>query len=87
MYSCLVRSYYRNNFLFFLKKKGIEVSVHFDPPLHRQKYLARYSKRLTNTDQLAKEIVTFPMYPDLKKKEILKIFAVIKEWYKKNVKK
>ena len=72
---------------FFLKKKGIEASVHFDPPLHKQKYLKSYKKKLPNTERLAKEIVTFPMYADLKKKEILKIFRVIKEWYKKNVKK
>ena len=87
MYSCLVKPYYRNNFLFFLKKRKIEVSVHFDPPLHRQKYLSKYKAKLPNTDLLSKQIVTFPMYPGLKKKEILKIFATIKEWYKKNVNK
>lgn len=87
MYSCLVKSKYRNSLLFFLKKKGVEASVHFDPPLHKQKYLAKYKRKLTNTETLAKEIVTFPMYPDLKKKEILKIFRTINEWYKKNVKK
>ena len=87
MYSCLVKSNYRNNFLFFLKKKGIEASVHFDPPLHKQKYLAKYKKKLLNTETLAKEIVTLPMYPGLKKREILKIFTTINEWYKKNVKK
>ena len=87
MYSCLVKSKYRNNFLFFLKKKGIEASVHFDPPLHKQAYLAKYKKKLLNTERLSREIVTFPMYPSLKKREILKIFATIKEWYKSNVKK
>tara|TARA_B100000949_G_C14239247_1_gene432703 strand:- start:54 stop:1169 length:1116 start_codon:yes stop_codon:yes gene_type:complete len=87
MYSCLVRSYYRNNFLFFLKKKGIDVSVHFDPPLHKQKYLNKYRKKLKNTDFLAKEIVTLPIYPDLKKDQIFIIFKTINEWYKKNVKK
>ena len=87
MYSCLVKSHYRNNFLFFLKKKGIDVSVHFDPPLHKQKYLIRYRKKLKNTDILAKEIVTLPIYPSLKKNDILIIFKTINEWYKKNVKK
>ena len=87
MYSCLIKSYYRNNFLFFLKKRGIDVSVHFDPPLHKQKYLIQYSKKLKNTDVLAKEIVTLPIYPSLKKNEIFIIFKSINEWYKKNVKK
>jgi len=87
MYSCLVKSFYRNNFLFFLKKKGINVSVHFDPPLHKQKYLNKYRKKLKNTDFLAKEIVTLPIFPDLKKSQTFIIFKTINEWYKKNVKK
>jgi len=84
MYSILVRSNYRNNLLYYLKKNNIEASAHFDPPLHRQKYLNKYSRKLKNTDKLAKEIVTFPIYPGLKQMEMNRIFKVIKNWYKKN---
>ena len=41
MYSILVKSNKRNSLLYFLKKKKIEASAHFDPPLHKQKYLKR----------------------------------------------
>jgi dTDP-4-amino-4,6-dideoxygalactose transaminase len=61
--------------------------VHFDPPLHKQKYLNKYRKKLKNTDFLAKEIVTLPIFPDLKKSQTFIIFKTINEWYKKNVKK
>ena len=84
MYSVLVKANKRNNLLFYLKNRGIEASVHFDPPLHRQKYLKKYSTRLPNTEVLAKRLVTLPIYPSLKKKEINKIFKTIENWYKKN---
>ena len=85
MYSLLIKTKYRNNLLYYLKSRRIDASVHFDPPLHKQKYLNKYKKRLVNTDKLAKEIITLPMYPDLKENEIKRIFKVIKNWYKKNI--
>ena len=83
MYSVLVKQKYRNNLLFYLKNNGIEASAHFDPPLHMQKYLKNFAKRLINTEILAKEIVTLPIYPLLKKSEQDRIFKIIKKWYKK----
>ena len=32
----------RNNFVDYLNKKGIGASVHFDPPLHKQKIYSKY---------------------------------------------
>ena len=84
MYSILVSSKYRNNLLYYLKKHNIESSVHFDPPLHQQKYLKKYSKILVNTEKLAKEIITLPIYPRLKQNDLNRIFKVIENWYKKN---
>ena len=88
MYSFIIKPSKRNNFLYYLKKNGIEASVHFDPPLHHQKYLKKYKKdKLPNTEILAKSLVTLPMYPDLKKNEINRLFKTIINWYKKNYKK
>ena len=67
----------------FLKKNNIEASAHFDPPLHQQKYLKKYSKKLPNTEKLAKEIITLPIYPILRQNDLNRIFKVIKNWYKK----
>jgi len=86
MYSILINSKYRNNLLYYLKKNNIEASVHFDPPLHQQKYLKKYSKKLPNTEKLAKEIITLPIYPRLKQNDLNRIFKVIKNWYKKSKK-
>ena len=83
MYSILVKQKYKNKLLHCLKKNGIEASVHFDPPLHMQKYLKNFTKKLINTEILAKQIVTLPIYPLLKTTEQNKIFKVIRNWYKK----
>ena len=70
-----------------MKKKGVEVSAHFVPPLHKQKYLKKFNKiKLPNTEKLSKEIVTLPIYPNLKKKQLSIILKLIDKWYS-NVKK
>ena len=82
MYSIQIKSNLRKRMLHYLKKKNIAASVHFDPPLHKQKYLSKYRKKLHNTEKLSKEIITLPIYPNLKKNEINRIFKTIKNWYK-----
>jgi len=87
MYTFLIDSKYRNKLLYHLRSKNIEASAHFDPPLHKQNYLKKYSKiNLKNTDILAKKIISLPMYPELKDNHINKIKKTIKDWYIKNVK-
>ena len=87
MYSFQCNKKFRNSLLHYLKKKNIEASAHFDPPLHLQKYLKKYSINLPNTEILAKEIITLPMYPNLNKREIYRVLKNIENWYKENVKK
>ena len=79
MYTVRVPQKYRNVFLDFMRKKSIEVSVHFDPPLHQQKYLKKYyKKKLLKTDILSKEIVTLPIFPDMTKKQVHYVIKNIK---------
>lgn len=88
MYTCLVKQNVRNNFLNYMMRNGIEVSAHFVPPLHKQKYLLKYSKKkLKNTDILSKQIVSLPIYPNLKNIELKKILMKIKNWTNINVSK
>ena len=85
MYTFRINKRYRNELLFYLNKNDIEASAHFDPPLHQQKYLKNFVKHeLKNTDKLSKEIVTLPIFPDMKNKEILFIIKKIKNFVTKN---
>ncbi len=86
MYSILIKSNKRNSLLYFLKKRKIEASAHFDPPLHKQNYLKKYSTQLRNTEILAKQITTLPIYPSLKKSQLKRIFNTIHNWYKREKK-
>jgi perosamine synthetase len=69
----------RNEFVMALNKKGIEASVHFDPPLHQQELFAPYGRNLPNTETASREVVTIPMYPDLSSAEVEQIAAVLLE--------
>ena len=85
MYTCLLKKNLRNKFLNFMNKNRIPVSAHFVPPLHKQSYLKKYSKReLKNTNFLSKNIVTLPIYPNLKKAEFNKIIKTLEKWVKLN---
>lgn len=84
MYTCLINPNFRSNFLNYMKKKGVEVSAHFVPPLHKQDYLKKYVKgKLVNTEYLSRSIITLPIYPNLKNNELKFIFRLIKSWYEK----
>ena len=88
MYTVRILKGFRNDFVEFLNKYGIEASVHFDPPLHQQKIYQKYKKgNLKNTNLLSKQIATLPIYPDLKISEVNYIIKIIKKWYLKNLSK
>ena len=82
MYSIITKAKYRDELVYFLKKNNIEASVHFDPPLHKQGYLKKYTLYLKNTEKLSKTIVTLPIYPGLDKSKQKYMFKKIDQWYK-----
>jgi perosamine synthetase len=84
MYSVLVNAKKRNSLLYYLKENGVDASVHFDPPLHKQKYLKKFTTKLINTDKLAKEILTLPIYPELSNANMAFILKRIEKWVKLN---
>lgn len=74
MYTIKLRKGNRDMFVKKLKKKGIEASVHFDPPVHLQSFYVKSYKHkkvdLPVTEKLSKSIITLPMYPGMKKKQL-----------------
>ena len=84
MYTCLIKPNLRSKFLNYMKQKGVEVSAHFVPPLHKQYYLKKYTRgKLVNTEYLSRSIITLPIYPNLKNSELKFVFKTIKNWYEK----
>lgn len=87
MYTVLLdKSVDRDRFLEFLKEKGIEVSVHFDPPVHKQPYYVDKfnleNLKLPVTEEVSSRIVTLPMFPDLTFAECDYIIESISEYFR-----
>jgi dTDP-4-amino-4,6-dideoxygalactose transaminase len=70
----------RDKFLKELKNKNIYASIHYPIPAHKQKPYCQFFKKKSNlkiTEKVSKEIISLPIYPELKKeqlKHIIKIF-------------
>ncbi|MFO7944163.1 MAG: DegT/DnrJ/EryC1/StrS family aminotransferase [Anaerolineales bacterium] len=72
----------RDNFVKALNDKGVGASVHFYPPVHLMPpyQVDRYRKGdLSVTEEVMGEIVTLPMYPQMKSEELNYMVGVIRE--------
>jgi perosamine synthetase len=84
MYTLRVKNNLRNSFLNFLNNNKIEASVHFYPPLHKQRYLSKFNKKkLKNTEILMNDIITLPMSPHLSQKQVRHVKNISFKWLKK----
>ena len=69
----VVRSTRREQLRNFLEKRSIDTQIHYPIPIHLQAMYANlgYSREsLTATENIAAEVVSFPMYPELTKEKI-----------------
>jgi len=67
----------------YLKKNGVNTTIQYPVPVHKQKYFKKMcsEKSLPMTEQVAKNILSIPMYPELKEKEINKISKILKDYF------
>ena len=81
MYTVRTNGINRDRFLMTLREKGVEASVHFDPPVHLQPFYANtaLAEPLPRTEELSATIVTLPMYPHLTRKELDQVATTIKQ--------
>lgn len=80
MFPVKVKDFDRTRLIQKLQQVGIQASVHFDPPVHRQQYNRQYARtELPQTDLLSETEVTLPFYPNMTKKEIDYIVETIKK--------
>ncbi len=82
----VIRTKERDRLRDFLKKNNIESAIHYPIPVFRQeayRFLGYSDADLPVTSKLSQEILSLPLYPELKESEVLKICKVIKSFYKK----
>jgi dTDP-4-amino-4,6-dideoxygalactose transaminase len=78
----VIRTAHRDRMLEHLQSKGIGAGIHYPIPLHRQPaYLKQgYGDvRLPITEQVASEVISLPMYPELSREQIEYVAHAVSE--------
>jgi len=78
----VIRHPQRDALLFFLKEKGIVPLIHYPVPVHLQAAYSQVKVRndLLKTEQIAKEILSLPIYPELTEKEAMTVISAINKF-------
>ncbi len=74
----------RTNLMEYLKDKGITTRIYFNP-VHEYSIIKEELKnnvKVPKTQELSKEVVTLPLYPDINKEELDYIIENVKEFFK-----
>ncbi len=71
MFAIKVKGINRDETVIKLKSKGLDASVHFDPPVHKQAAYRNYATgHLKITEDVARTTITLPMFPDLTQEQV-----------------
>ena len=82
----VIRLKNRENLINFLKKRNIFPGIHYPIPIHLQPaYIGRLktSEKMHNTEKISKEVLSLPIYPELKDEEIKYILDSLSLFFKK----
>lgn len=85
-YVYVIRTKKRDELLGYLKKSGISCAVYYPVPLHLQKaikYLGYKRGDFPIAERYAQEVLSLPIYPELKKVEVKYICGKIRQFFKK----
>ena len=61
----IIRHKNRDSLIDYLSNKGVQTSLHYPIPLHRQKPYRKTNYFKMNSENIAKEIISLPIYPEL----------------------
>jgi dTDP-4-amino-4,6-dideoxygalactose transaminase len=78
----VIRTEHRDKVLAHLKSKGVDAGIHYPIPLHRQPAFLKqgYGEvSLPVTEQVAAEILSLPLYPELTYEQIAYVAEAVKE--------
>jgi dTDP-4-amino-4,6-dideoxygalactose transaminase len=80
----VVRSKERDSLRQYLSDNGVMTLIHYPTPIHLQgaySSLGFKEGSFTNAEQVAREIISLPMYPTLKQDEIIHVCKCIRGFY------
>ena len=72
----------RNKLKVYLQNNGVNTTIQYPVPVHQQKYFKNLCEEqsLPVTEQVAKNILSLPMYPQLNENEIHKVSNILKDY-------
>lgn len=78
----VIRSKERDSLAEHLRKSGVEVLISWPKPLHHHEGLGLKNFHLPKTEQLSKEVLSLPMYPELSDEQVKYVVDVIEDFYR-----
>ncbi|MGA9347288.1 MAG: DegT/DnrJ/EryC1/StrS family aminotransferase [Anaerolineae bacterium] len=79
----VVRSERRDSLRVFLQERGISTLIHYPVPIHHQpayRGRLRCDGSMVNTEKVAGEILSLPMYPELTSEQVHQVAEAIASW-------
>lgn len=80
----VIKAEKRDELFEFLKEKGVETLIKDPIPLHHHPALGISRFQLPYTEQLAKEVISLPIFPELTNEQIQYVISCVKDFYDKN---
>lgn len=80
----VIQTKLRNSLQDYLKKHGIQTFIHYPIPVHKQlaySELKHTTDSLPITEQLAKLILSLPVYPQLRENEVMSITEFLRRFF------
>lgn len=78
----VIRSQKRDALVKHLRDNGIEVLISWSPPNHQQQGLKLSHFKLPKTEQISREVLSLPMYPELRDDEVDRVVSEIHHFFK-----
>ncbi|WP_440675422.1 DegT/DnrJ/EryC1/StrS family aminotransferase [Candidatus Pelagibacter sp. HIMB1593] len=82
----IIRTSKRNNLKKYLASKGVQTSIHYPIPIHKQEAYKKVFGNiiLKNTEEYSKQILSLPIHYFLTQKQLSYVCKCIKEFFRKN---
>ena len=73
----------RDNLAVYLKKRGIETIISNPIPVHHQQALRLSHFKLPYTEQLAKQVISIPLIPEMENSQVEYVIHAVRDFYVK----
>jgi dTDP-4-amino-4,6-dideoxygalactose transaminase len=78
----VIRARDRDRLVVYLKEKGIEVLISWPKPMHHHEGLNLKHFNLPVTEQISREVVSLPLFPELSNEQIEFVIDAIRRFYR-----